>query len=545
MVFFSFWGAEMSVQVVSKWLTREAYELRKEEQKTLNKCKKRPGEAAESPQGDEAEGEDPWVVEHCLQPSAQTALHGQAEDFQQCCDSVLWDSPQRSPEAPAAQVEERQELALKGRDLPCRLPGISQCFCKVVDSLTVGFYRGLLVIRGFYRGLDTIYMSIYNLYYFLILHVYLFPADRIVDTHLSIDSTNLSMHWARVCSRKMIQSDSSLLSLSRIFRSSLLLVSLGGGGQSSARTTNASANSQAKKTDCARGRGRLRNQAQEEKEGPAQDQAGVAGGRRVLSGWTESLPGFGPWEHFSSRRFLRQWGRTSRQWHSTNQIRCSNSTNSDYRRHSRHITGKRCETHTFKRSNWAQPPWDWHQRACRDSPVAACKVWQEDKVRSGQCSDMAAGMRDPSMVAFHHVNATTPAPISHLFHFQVGIWHPVAHTATWARIILTGASMGLIATCVQPVSLGGRSSTWDETFGDFVAQTIREDKAVNFVSTAPTIPPAGGTEVQILSILQIPGRAGLAGGSKSAGMKLRRWVLQDWIFLGACLFTDTMILVVV
>ena len=38
---------------------------------------------------------------------------------------------------------------------------------------------------------------------------------------------------------------------------------------------------------------------------------------------------------------------------------------------------------------------------------------------------------------------------------------------------------------------------------------------------------AGGTEVQILSILQIPGRAGLAGGSKSAGMKLRRWVLQD------------------
>ena len=49
----------MSVQVVSKWLTREAYELRKEEQKTLNKCKKRPREAAESPQGDEAEGEDP------------------------------------------------------------------------------------------------------------------------------------------------------------------------------------------------------------------------------------------------------------------------------------------------------------------------------------------------------------------------------------------------------------------------------------------------------------------------------------------------------
>lgn len=49
----------MLVQVVSKWLTREAYELRKEEQKTLNKCKKRPREAAESPQGDEADGEDP------------------------------------------------------------------------------------------------------------------------------------------------------------------------------------------------------------------------------------------------------------------------------------------------------------------------------------------------------------------------------------------------------------------------------------------------------------------------------------------------------
>ena len=91
------------------------------------------------------------------QPSAQTALHGQAEDFQQCCDSVLWDSPQRSPEFKRPRLKSKNGKSWRSKEEICRAACHRFIDCRLLPRAGGDSW---LLPRAFTEGVTpSIYLS--------------------------------------------------------------------------------------------------------------------------------------------------------------------------------------------------------------------------------------------------------------------------------------------------------------------------------------------------------------------------------------------------